>query len=224
MNEDARADLANGRTLSYAEYGDPHGQPILFFHGWPSSRYQAAYLDEPANARGLRILAPDRPGIGLSTPQQGRGFQDWPTDISAFADHLGIDRFSIFGISGGGPYTLATCHALADRVVTAAVVCGAPPLGQKEDRGHMHWAYKALASSQRLRRTILPALLPFSRWMVAKGTNKAPMSWMLQSIPARDREALHSVCGWDMVARSFLEAIRNGPDSVLGEGELYLKD
>ncbi|MBK1826771.1 alpha/beta fold hydrolase [Haloferula rosea] len=222
MNEEEHVQIADGRTISYAEYGDPKGRPVLFFHGWPSSRYQAAYLDPLALERGLRILAPDRPGIGGSTPVPDRHFEDWPADVAAFADALGIGRFAIFGISGGGPYTLATSATLGDRVIRAAVACGAPPLGEKDDRGHMHWAYKTLASSRRLRRAMLPALLPFSRWMVGRGATHAPMSWMLKSVPHRDREALFSQGGWDMVTRSYLEAIRNGPDSVLSEGELYL--
>ena len=69
---------------------------------------------------------------------------------------------------------------------------------------------------------MLPALLPFSRWMIRRGADHAPMSWMLKSIPARDREALFSQDGWDMITRSYLEAIRNGSESVLQEGELYL--
>jgi pimeloyl-ACP methyl ester carboxylesterase len=223
MNEDARAEIADGRVISYAEYGDPQGSPVLFFHGWPSSRYQAAYLDPLATERGLRVIAPDRPGIGQSTPRQGRHFRDWPEDTAAFADALGIGRFAIFGISGGGPYTLAACAQLGDRITRAVVACGAPPLADKSDRGHMHWAYRTLASSRRLRHIMLPSLVPLSRWMVGLGARRAPMSWMLKSLPDRDRQALFSQGGWDMVTRSYLEAVRNGPASILSEGELYLE-
>ncbi|MGB1129096.1 MAG: alpha/beta fold hydrolase [Haloferula sp.] len=224
MNEEERVQIADGRTISYAEYGDPEGSPVLFFHGWPSSRYQAAYLDPLASERGLRILAPDRPGIGESTPLANRCFRDWPKDVAAFADALKIERFPIFGISGGGPYTLASCQTLGDRITRAAVVCGAPPLSSDDDRAHMHWAYKTLASSRPLRRVMLPALVPFSRWMVGRGAQRAPMSWMLKSVPLRDREALFAQGGWDMVTRSYLEAVRNGTQSILDEGELYLGD
>ena len=223
MNEDQSVTLPDGRTLGYAEYGDPDGRPVLFFHGWPSSRYQAAYLDADARERGLRVLAPDRPGIGLSDPLPGRRFADWPRDVAAFADLLGIRSFPILGVSGGGPYTLAACGSLDGRITRAAIICGAPPLAGKADRSHMHWAYKTLASHRGFRRAALPALIPFSRWMVHRGARRAPMSWMLRSVPVHDREALHSIGGWEMVTRSYLEAIRNGPDSILTEGELYLQ-
>lgn len=222
MKEEEHVEIGDGRTLSFAEYGDPDGRPVLFFHGWPSSRYQAAYLDPLAKERGFRVLAPDRPGIGNSTPCPGRHFTDWPRDTAAFADALGIDRFAILGVSGGGPYTLATCAKLGERITRAAIVCGAPPLSSQDDRGHMHWAYKTLASSRPLRRALLPAIVPVSRWMVGRGARSAPMSWMLKSVPERDREALFAQGGWEMVSRSYLEAVRNGTQSVLDEGELYL--
>ncbi len=87
----------------------------------------------------------------------------------------------------------------------------------------MHWAYKTLASHRGFRRAALPALIPLSRWMVGRGTDHAPMSWMLKSIPVDDREALKSAGGWDMITRSYLEATRSGPRSILTEGELYLE-
>lgn len=223
MKEDETLTLPDGRTLGYAEYGDPAGKPVFFFHGWPSSRYQGAYLDPLAADRGLRVVVPDRPGVGLSSPLPGRRFTDWPPDVAALADHLGFGRFSLFGVSGGCPYTLATCAALAERIPRAAIACGAPPLAEGGDRSHMHWAYRTLSGMKSLRRAALPVILPVSRWMVGRGADHAPMSWMLRSIPARDREALHVSGGWETITRSYLEAIRNGPAAVLAEGELYLK-
>ncbi|GAA5482703.1 alpha/beta fold hydrolase [Haloferula sargassicola] len=223
MKEDERIKLPGGRWLGYADYGDPAGHPVLYFHGWPSSRYQAAYLDGKARDRRLRILAPDRPGIGLSDPLPGRRFGDWPQDVADFADALGLGRFELLGISGGGPYTLATCAKLGGRVEKAAMICGAPPLAKKEDRAHMHWAYRSLAGMKSARRHALPAIIPLSRWMIGRGAHKAPMSWMLKSVPPVDREALFTGSGWDMVTRSYLEAIRHGRDGMLADGELYLE-
>ncbi len=59
--------------------------------------------------------------------------------------------------------------------------------------------------------------------MIARGRDHAPLSWLLTSIPESDRRAIDSVNGWDMVTRSYLEAIRNGPEAILPEGELYLE-
>lgn len=223
MREDETVTLPDGRKLGYADYGDPDGKPVFFFHGWPSSRLQAAYLDGDASKRGIRLLAPDRPGIGRSDPLPDRHFSDWPNDVAGFADALAIERFPVFGISGGGPYALATSARLAERVERTAVLCGAPPLADKSDRTHMHWAYRTLSGLKSLRRTAIPMLVPLSRWMIARGADRAPMSWMLKSLPEPDRQAIRSGDGWDMVTRSYLQAVANGAKTIVSEGELYVE-
>ncbi len=223
MKEDEQARLPGGRAIGYAEYGDPQGEPVFFFHGWPSSRYQGKLMDGIAAERGLRLIAPDRPGIGLSDPLPGRGFGAWPGDVAGLADALGLERFRICGVSGGGPYTLATAAGLPERVIAAAVICGAPPFGSPEDQANMHWAYRTLAGLKRLRRAVTPAVIGSSRWMIARGAERAPMSWMMKSIPASDRAAISDFGCWESVTRSYLEGVRNGTLPVLTDGELYLE-
>jgi pimeloyl-ACP methyl ester carboxylesterase len=121
---DSTFTLADGRALSYAEYGAPDGTPLFFFHGLPGSRKFAAPFSGDAADLGIRVIAPDRPGFGASTFQPGRLFGDWPADVAALADHLGLDRFFVSGISGGGPYTLACAHALGERVRAGGVISG----------------------------------------------------------------------------------------------------
>ena len=98
--------LPDGRILSHATYGDPAGLPVLFFHGTPGSHVGAELLHDAALAAGVRLIAPDRPGMGESTYQPGRVLLDWPNDVVALADAMGIDRLRIIGYSGGGPYAL----------------------------------------------------------------------------------------------------------------------
>lgn len=222
MQEDESIQLPDGRRLGFADYGDPAGRPVFYFHGWPSSRYQGRYLDPLARARGLRVISPDRPGIGLSDPKPSRHFSDWPADVAALADSLALKRFGVVGVSGGCPYTLATGTLLPDRVTRAAVLCGAPPV-TGEDYAEMHWIYRTLARAKPIRRAALPGILKLSRWMIQRGAARPPMSWLLNSIAPADREALKTLGGWDAIMRSYLEAIRNGPSPVLTEGELYLK-
>ena len=223
MKEDLQLQLPDGRRIGYCEYGAPDGQPLFFFHGWPSSRYHGMMLHQAAAKRGWRVIAPDRPGIGLSDPLPGRGFAAFPKDIAGLADGLGIEKFRLFGISGGGPYTLATAAALPERVQAAAVLCGAPPFGGPEERANMHWAYRILAGLKPLRRAIMPVVLGASRWMIGRGSDRAPMSWVMRSIPASDRAAIAENACWVDVSRSYLEAARSGSAAVLEDGELYLE-
>jgi pimeloyl-ACP methyl ester carboxylesterase len=55
--------LRDGRTLGYAEYGDPNGKPLLWFHGFPGCRLDGKLVEEAAGAAGVRVIAPDRPGM-----------------------------------------------------------------------------------------------------------------------------------------------------------------
>ncbi|KAE8452064.1 hypothetical protein EG329_002230 [Mollisiaceae sp. DMI_Dod_QoI] len=118
--------LPDHRTLGYAEYGNPNGKPLLFFHGFPSSRLEAYALDSIALRRNIRLLALDRPGFGLSSHDPHRHINDWPTDVQAFASKLGLSRFMVLGASGGGPYALACAKQLPSEMLSAVgVLAGA---------------------------------------------------------------------------------------------------
>jgi pimeloyl-ACP methyl ester carboxylesterase len=119
--------LPDGRELAYEEYGDLQGRPLFFFHGTPGSRMFHP-PDEVTRAMGVRLICMDRPGYGGSTFQPGRVFLDWPKDVSALADALGIPKFAVAGHSGGGPYALACACCLPGRVSAAAVLSGAGPV------------------------------------------------------------------------------------------------
>jgi len=113
--------LAGGRRLGFAEWGDPAGRPVLYFHGGPGCRLDVWGVAE-AERTGVRIVTFDRPGIGLSDPRPGRRLTDWPPDAVAVADHLGLERFGVIGLSMGGPHAAVTAWALPDRVSRAAIV------------------------------------------------------------------------------------------------------
>ena len=124
---DNRIRLRDGRWLGYYESGDPNGRPVLFFHGLGTTRVVCP-PDEEARRLGVRLIALDRPGIGLSTPRPGRRLLDWPDDVRQVTEQLGVNRFSIVGWSGGGPYALACGKRLGDRIDAIAIVSGAAPL------------------------------------------------------------------------------------------------
>jgi pimeloyl-ACP methyl ester carboxylesterase len=126
-SEDRTLRLRDGRQLGYAEYGDLAGTPVFVFHGSPGSRLQVRAAHGPALARGLRIIAPDRPGLGLSTRKRGREIADWPDDVRALADALGIAGFAVIGISGGGPYAAACAWKLPERIIRAGIISGVAP-------------------------------------------------------------------------------------------------
>lgn len=121
-------ELPDGRELGYAEAGDPDGEPGLVFHGWPNCRTFAAAFDEVGRERGLRFVAPERPRFGVSDPDPGRRLTDWPADVTALMDHLGIGTAPVLGVSGGGPYALACAAEISERTPRVAVGCGVGPM------------------------------------------------------------------------------------------------
>jgi pimeloyl-ACP methyl ester carboxylesterase len=127
---EGRFDLADGRRLGYAEYGDPSGPVVLWFHGTPGGRRQFPLQGRRAAEKlGLRVVLVERPGSGLSDPHPYETVADWATDMAQVADALGAERLGIVGLSGGGPYALSCAGAppLAGRVAAVGVLGGVTP-------------------------------------------------------------------------------------------------
>ncbi|MDF2980118.1 MAG: alpha/beta hydrolase fold protein [Actinomycetospora sp.] len=121
----------DGRTVALAEHGDPDGAPVFFFHGTPDSRLGKEFTDAPARERGLRVLCPDRGGIGGSDPLPGRTIAGYAGEVLALADVLGIDRFATVGYSAGGPFALACAGGCGTRVTGTALMAGAGPIDDR---------------------------------------------------------------------------------------------
>lgn len=122
--------LADGRRLGYAEFGDPLGPVVLWFHGTLGARRQ--FLAEGRRAAeklGLRVIVVERPGTGLSDSHRYTSVSEWVADMAQVADALDAKKLGVVGMSGGGPYALA-CGALppmVDRVVAIGVLDGTVP-------------------------------------------------------------------------------------------------
>jgi pimeloyl-ACP methyl ester carboxylesterase len=128
--------LPDGRRVAIASHGDPRGWPLFLFHGIPASRLGHEFVDAPAKERGVRVLCPDRPGIGLSDPRPGRTVYGYADDVASIADALGLERFAVLGLSGGGPYALACGAKLPERVTAVIVIlmAGIGPLDRPDAR------------------------------------------------------------------------------------------
>lgn len=108
--------LRDGRTLAWREFGDPQGVAVVAVHGSPDSSVVWGLLDDAAKQLGVRVVAPDRPGFGASTPQPRRSIIDWIDDLDELTQRLLLDRYPLLAISGGSPYALAVAWCHAERV------------------------------------------------------------------------------------------------------------
>ncbi|MDM9651258.1 prolyl aminopeptidase [Pseudomonas wenzhouensis] len=105
-------------VLYVDESGSADGLPVLFIHGGPGAGCDAAsrrYFD-PAL---YRIVTFDQRGCGRSTPHaslENNTTQALIGDIERIREHLGIDRFVLFGGSWGSTLALAYAQAHPLRV------------------------------------------------------------------------------------------------------------
>ncbi|BCS17271.1 alpha/beta fold hydrolase [Aspergillus puulaauensis] len=215
--------LPDGRTLSYAEYGTPTGTPLLYLHGFPSSRLEASAFDPIAKRRNLRIIAPDRPGYGQSTFQPGRQIPDYPADVHSLADHLKLPSFAVLGGSGGGPYALACAHSLPpDRLSGVGVLAGAGPWSAGMQYVSLARRLTSLAATYTPVgfRVILDGLVSTLRWTVTTGPATRWIDAWLEKQATSEKGTLSIEERRQMVLDMSFEAFAQGSGATVQEAVL----
>jgi pimeloyl-ACP methyl ester carboxylesterase len=119
----ATVPLRDGRTLEYADLGDPAGRPVLYFPGTPGTATQGKVVAEAARDADVRLVAVSRAGYGASTTAPP-GLTSTASDALELADRLGLERIVAMGTSGGGPFALAVAALDPRRVGSVAVLGG----------------------------------------------------------------------------------------------------
>ncbi len=211
--------LKQGGHLAYAEYGNPDGSPILFFHGWPSSRTMGKLTDAAAHELKVRVISADRPGICDSSFQPNRKLLDWPRVVEQLADHLEIKRFHILAFSGGAPYAYVTGLKLSERVRAMAVVSGAVPFADLTDHRGLLPLYRWMIWFYRNQPGLLRACLRLVRPIMSWRTSARSYLYML---PRPDAEVLRENAAFDICFQSQRRAWRgSGAEGVMADAEIY---
>jgi pimeloyl-ACP methyl ester carboxylesterase len=213
-------ELRDGRRLTYAEWGDPDGTPVLNCHGSPSSRLERHVEDPALYARwGVRLITPDRPGFGGSDIQPSRHLLDWPEDVAELADALGIERFAVLGLSGGVAYALACAFRLPDRVSTVGVLGGSTP-------PDLAWPYP-----QRAPRRVRSALMaPWPGPLLLRGLYE-PLcrrpallpAYLSVRLSAPDRRVIARPGVRQVLTEMFAEGLRQGCRALAQDRSLLLR-
>jgi len=125
-------ELRDGGVVAVSEAGDPQGRPVVSISGSPGGRVLYDLHARDAAAKGIRLLGYDRPGYGESTRRPGRTVADAAGDVEAIADALELERFAVWGTSGGGPHALACAALLGERVAGAASLAGVAPFDAED--------------------------------------------------------------------------------------------
>jgi pimeloyl-ACP methyl ester carboxylesterase len=225
MSTNNNISLSDGRVLGFAEYGDSSGYPIIYFHGGQESRLSSSFMDSTAQKLNIRIISPDRPGVGLSTFQENRQFLDWGKDVMELADALELIKFSIFGLSGGAPHVLSCIIYDSTRIENATIVSGATPYDYKGTLKGMwfpvkliHW-FSSWKNDKQLRKLIRK---DFDH-LVKKPDKR--LRQFQKYLPEPDRILMinYPEYGWGFIEGS-KESYRQGIEAVVQEWKMYVSD
>jgi pimeloyl-ACP methyl ester carboxylesterase len=223
MSRENLIKLENGAVIAFEEYGNANGEPVIFCHGWPSSRIMARLTDEPARDLGIRIISPDRPGISASSLQPDRKLTDWPRLVERIADHLAIRDFRMLAISGGAPYAYATAAAMPDRLRTIAIVAGAPPIAEVSDTNALLPLYRWMLALYRTRPRLLRRLFYLARPVLSlrPPVRLRPLVLKMLLLRPCDAESLRDAAAFEAIFESQRRAWRASAEGVIADAQIY---
>ena len=212
--------LSDGRSLSFARFGDPSGKPVFYFHGFPGSRLEPQSNHDAFLKAGIQLLALDRPGIGHSTRKNKRKLLDWPDDVVEVAKILKLEKFSILGVSGGGPYALACARAIPGYLNKVTVACGLGPIDAPNATSGMMLSNRVLFRYGKF----FPPVLHLSTFLMVRQLSSKPAKGLkkfVEGLPEPDRLVLSKTDAQDFVAASAVEGVRQGSAPLLEEIGIY---
>jgi pimeloyl-ACP methyl ester carboxylesterase len=211
--ENQSLQLKDGRQLGYAEFGSENGIPVFYFHGAATSRLEMPFDEQELVDNGVRVICTDRPGHGLSDFQLNRKLLDWPEDIRQLVDYLSIEKFYTIGYSHGGPYVLACCLQLSEKVISGSVVSGWAPPNRSGAYEKMPIANRILNGSARhfpwLNKRLRKMMMNMFRGDVQEVAQK-----LMASVPESDKEILASDKVKENLTVSVREGFRNGWEGI----------
>lgn len=169
--------LADGRLLTFHEYGDPNGKPLIFLHSVRGCHIEIdTLIGNAASELGIRVIAPNRPGYGLSDPKKMETVLDYVDDIQALADALGLQHFSVAGYVLGGLFAKAIAHRLPERVERLLLISCGVRAETEEDYAGMIPLYKM---SNKLARE-LPQVIRMLSMIMVRGMLRNPQRFLEQ--------------------------------------------
>ncbi len=224
MDTERHIILPDKRKLAYAEFGRPYGYPVIYFHGAPSSRLEPLLIgDEVLGKLGLRVISPDRPGVGQSDFQDNRGFSDWPKDVVALADALGLEKFALLGNSGGGPYVAVCAARIPERITNAVIVSGGWRMDWPEAKNNMPFPNRLFlilaARAPLLLRLLLKAMSSSSQ-----GEREKELAQLKKRVPQADYEAFAVPGRIEAFGQIMREAMRQGTKGAAWDTRLYVRE
>ncbi|CAN5274954.1 alpha/beta hydrolase [soil metagenome] len=205
--------LPDGRSLGWAQYGADEGRPLLYFHGGVSSRLDIEFASDYCRDNNIKIIAPDRPGTGISSPQPKRNLLNWAEDVENLLNHLNIESLPLLGWSLGGPYVWVCAYKLPNRFNKTSTIGGASPIVppvQIEQLGLL---------VDRMLFTCPPAFEPMLAASLDASGKLPPQTlrWILENELADDDKAIVQALTLSQATDFIIEATRQGGMGVVDD-------
>tara|TARA_Y100001935_G_scaffold7827_1_gene5897 strand:- start:782 stop:1819 length:1038 start_codon:yes stop_codon:yes gene_type:complete len=137
----------NNKTIYYIDDGKDTDTPVVFIGGLGTSVRAIRLLDFLRSYReelGLRFISIERNGFGQTPFNPDFNMNTYIQDVIAILNHLDIEKFSLFGISGGGPYASKIASIIPERIESMHMAATLPVLGTKDrcSKGKINNIYK----------------------------------------------------------------------------------
>jgi pimeloyl-ACP methyl ester carboxylesterase len=197
----------DGSVIAVEVAGEQGATPVLFCHGLADSRLSARLFTQAARELGLRLAAPDRPGIGGTDPRRLRRLADWVEDAALVLDALGAESAALLGISAGGPFAAACAARMPGRVRSLTLIAPLGPPG---------WPARGMAPGQRLALQVARHAPAFGGWFLGRLATLARRSPGLflrlatSELPGIDRRAIQRPGMREAFLAGYAEAFRRG--------------
>ena len=122
-------DVGDGNHVYWEQCGDPDGRPALVVHGGPGSGCSVG-MRRAVDPERFRVVLFDQRGCGRSTPHASEPATDMSVnttwhlvaDMERLREHLGIERWLLWGGSWGSTLALAYAERHPERVSAIALV------------------------------------------------------------------------------------------------------
>ncbi|MGW0631816.1 alpha/beta fold hydrolase [Streptomyces sp. NPDC002758] len=198
---------ADGGVIAVEVVGEPDAPAVLFCHGLADSRLAVYGFAGAAHALGLRLIAPDRPGIGGTDARRLPRVVDWAAEATLVLDALDVGSVALLGVSGGGAFAAACASELPDRIRSLLLIA---PLGPPA------WPTRGMAAGQRASLQIARHAPAFGGWFLgrlAMLARRAPGLFLrlaTSEMPASDRRALAQSDARAAFLTNYLRAFHRG--------------
>ena len=191
--------------------GPRDGLAVVVHPGTPGSRLLFRAGVEMAAGFGLRLVSFDRPGYGSRAAVPGRTVADVAVETGTVADRLGLERFAVWGFSGGGPYALACAAMMPERTVAACVFASPAPYAPQEFDYAEGWSQEARTELERYfndRATARENWRQDAVSMLEKCSD--PQGWLARWGDQAEQDPAHSREVAEYLAADVRESLGNG--------------